>query len=139
MSIEDILTDLIKGFGIQEDNIVYDLKVNIEEKIKLNYSEDEIQLANDEYSFFVESGIFTAIAGVLETYDDEEINSFKLRVFTDFNNTAGKFKDKLNILTSHYLNNYSNQSDDDCKRFIRAILIYCFEQCIIGSKTKDEK
>jgi hypothetical protein len=62
----------------------------------------------------------------------------KFKIITDFNKQKGTFKEQLENLTDLYYNKYSSGSDDEFFMYIRGILVYCFEQCILGKKTKEE-
>ncbi|GAA3946811.1 hypothetical protein GO495_27310 [Chitinophaga oryziterrae] len=137
--IRSIIDDLIRGIEIDPENIRYDLKIDIEEKINLNYTPEDAILASEEYQDFVVNGTLKKIWGILSTYENEEINSLKMRIKREFNNLTGTFKDKLNRLTESYLNKYSSGQDDDFEYFTRALLVYSFEQCMIGDKIKSEE
>lgn len=136
--IRSIIDDLIRGVDIDLDTIEYSLKVDISEKITLNYSPVDEKNANEEYEELAMDGTLKKIWGIISTYENEEINSLKLRIKKEFNALLGSFKEKLNSLTLMYLNRYANNQDDDFEYFTRALLIYCFEQCMIGDKTISE-
>ncbi len=136
--IRSIIDDLIRGVGIEPENINYHIEIDIEEKINLNYSEEDARVAKEEYEELAISGTFKKIWGIISTYENEEINALKLRIKREFNYLSGNFKEKLNSLTNSYLNKYSSGQDDDFEYFTRALLVYCFEQCMIGDKTKKE-
>jgi hypothetical protein len=136
--IRSIIDDLIRGTGIEQENIVYNIVVDIEEKIKLNYSDEDVRIAKEEYEDLAISGTFKKIWDIISTYENEEINALKFRIKRKFNHLNGTFKEKLNNLTQSYLDKYSSGQDDDFEYFTRSLLVYCFEQCMIGDKTKKE-
>lgn len=137
--IREILDDLLRGLNIQLESVEYDLKVDIEEKINLNFSLDDVEGAKNEYELLATSGTLRNIQNAIAIYEDEEINKLKLKIIRDFNEFGGTFKQKIANLTRKYAEKYASGNDDDFDHYIRAILIYCFEQCIIGVKTKLEQ
>jgi hypothetical protein len=136
--IREILDDLLRGLTIELSNIEYNLKVDIEEKIKLNYSGNELNVAKVEYENLAINGTLKDIQNAFSVYEDEQINKIKLKIFREFEDFIGSFKQKLDSLVNKYSEKYSSGQDDDFEYYIRAILVYCFEQCIIGIKTKKE-
>lgn len=137
--IRTIIDDLIRGVGIDEENVKYKIAVDVSEKIKLNYSDADAKNAEEEYSDLIEDGSLKKIWSILATFEPEQINSLKLRIKREFNNINGNFKHKINTLVEKYLDRYTSGSDDDFEHYTRALLVYCFEQCMIGDKTNTEK
>ena len=95
--------------------------------------------AEDEYTYLIEDGSLKKIWSILATFEPEQINSLKLRIKREFNNINGEFKEKIDGLTEKYLDKYTSGLDDDFEHYTRALLVYCFEQCMIGDKTTKEK
>jgi hypothetical protein len=133
-----LIDDLIKNLEINPENIKYNVQVNIQEKIALNYGIEDITLANAEYEELALNGTLKKLFVILSGYQTEEINSLKFKIITDFNKQRGTFKEQLENLTDFYYNKYSSGNDDEFFMYIRGILVYCFEQCILGKKTKEE-
>jgi hypothetical protein len=133
-----LIDDLIKDLEINKDNIKYKVQVNIQDKIDLNYGSEDIAAATTEYEELALNGTLKKVFGILTGYQAEEINSLKFKIITDFNKQKGTFKEQLENLTDLYYNKYSSGSDDEFFMYIRGILVYCFEQCILGKKTKEE-
>jgi len=133
--VKDIINDLIEGERVEKEVVDYKLEVDIEEKINLNYTEDDIEFALEEYEELNANGTLKTIWRILSTFQTEEINSLKLRIKREFNNETGLFKSKLDALTNRYLLKYANENDDYSQYYIRSLLVYCFEQCMIGRKT----
>ncbi|MEE1962784.1 hypothetical protein V1387_08825 [Allomuricauda taeanensis] len=136
--VRNIIQDLISGHGIEQEVPEYKLEVDIEEKIKLNYTDSDVNHALEEYEDLNADGTLKKIWGILSTFQTEEINILKLRIKREFNNENGSFKEKLNTLTNKYALKYSNDDDDFFNYYIRSLLVYCFEQCMIGKKTSSE-
>jgi hypothetical protein len=137
--IRSLIDNLISGAGIQKQNVKYERVAYVPEKIKLNYSESDVRIAEEEYEDLNADGSLKKIWNIIATYETEQINSLKLRIKREFNGINGTFKEKLNGLTEKYLDKYSSGQDDDFEHYTRALLVYCFEQCMIGKKTTEEK
>ncbi|MGB4774832.1 MAG: hypothetical protein WBP45_06655, partial [Daejeonella sp.] len=71
-------------------------------------------------------------------YEDDDIDKIKHKVIYDYLQTNGTFKVRLNSLTNLYMAKYSVDGDDEYIFYVRAILVYIFEQCLIGLKTDTE-
>ncbi len=137
--IKGILDDLIKGIIIESDTIEYKLQIDVNEKIELNYSIDDRNAAREEYEDYLLDGTLIKIGEIISSYNDEEINTLKIKVKREFNKIDSKnFKNKLSVLTELLVNKYSSGDDYEVEHYIRAILVYFFEQCLIGEKTKSE-
>ena len=139
--IGEILEDLLKEDDVNDEEILYKPKslIEITNKIEINFDTSEIEDAKNEYGLFLEDGILMEIASILYGYEDKEISKIKRRIIHNYDsNPNGNFKSRLNTMTNYYLVKYSNDNDDDYFFYIRAILIYFFEQCLIGKKTKTE-
>lgn len=141
--IGEILDDLLKEdepSGIRLDYNPKDL-IEIKEKIKLNYSEHDINDAVNKYGLMLDGGLFVQINDVLYGYEDNDIKKIKSRAIDDFNektNSKLAFKDRLATLTQLYLEKYSCENDDEYIYYIRGLLLYFFEQCLIGNRTEQE-
>jgi hypothetical protein len=106
----------------------------IEDKIKLNYDEDDIEGALNQYSECYNHLEMLKI--VLKPYKDSEISSLKSKIMTEYDKFSGNFKTRLNYLTELFAER--NKDDDVYRYYVRVVLIYAFEICIIGRKTSDE-
>lgn len=139
--IKEILDDLLKEDGDYGADIKYKPKElsQIAAKIELNFSNNDIQEINTEYEEFLLQGLFSQIRSIFYGYEDNDISKIKIRVIADLNQkTNGNFKEKLNQLSDFYIEKYSHSSDDEYLYYIRGLLLYLFEQCLIGMKTKGE-
>jgi len=140
--IGKILEDLLKedeDIEIKTDYNPKDL-IEIVDKIELNFKIEDIDDAKEEYESFLIDGLFILIHSLLYGYEDQEIKRIKRRAIFDYTHKSnGIFKERLNQLTYLYLEKYSSENDDDYLYYIRGILLYLFEQCLIGVKTKKEK
>ncbi len=136
--LKEIIEDLIKDTSFADENIKYEKQIYFPEKVKLNFNQNDIDSIFLEYDVYFEDGIFNDIKGLLYGYEDEDNNKLKIRIINDMNGKSGDFKSRLTQLTEKYLDKYSCENDDEYLFYIRAILIYLFEQCLIGTKTKGE-
>lgn len=136
--LKEIFEDLIKDASFADENIKYEKQIYFPEKVNLNFNQEDINEVLTEYDVYFEDGVFNDIKGLLYGYDDEDNNKLKIRIISDLSSKSGDFKSRLLQLTEKYLDKYSCENDDDYLFYIRAILIYLFEQCLIGTKTKGE-
>jgi hypothetical protein len=138
--LKDILEDFLKESEISERSINYDRSTYIQtmQKIELNYDEADIQAAIDEYCHFAENGYLKLVDNLMSGYNDEEINRMKSRIIYDYKyKTNGDFKVRLKHLLEYYLVTYLSENDDNYRHCINAVLIYLFEQCLIGNKVRE--
>ncbi|MBN1340794.1 MAG: hypothetical protein JXA03_15805 [Bacteroidales bacterium] len=134
--LREILDDLLKNSSSVEPRKEYSKPIYITDKVKLNFDGEDIQIVLDEYNIVAE--YFIDIQDLIYCYEDEDIDKIKHRIVYDFSQTNGAFIDRFNILTKQYLSKYSTETDDDYRFYTRALLIYVFEQCLIGNKTENE-
>jgi hypothetical protein len=135
--IRDILNDLLTNSIVNEEIIKYKHAPYVPKKIEINYDEKDIDGALSE--FLEISQNFSFVETILVGYEDDEKGKIKFRVIEDFNKLSGSFKEKLSNLTIQYTEKYGNISDDDYRFYVKTILLYMFEQCLIGKKTEKEK
>jgi len=136
--LKEIIEDLIKGASFTDENVKYKQRIKFPEKVSLNFKQEDINNILQEYDSYIENGVFNDIRSLLLGYEDEDFEKLKTRIKYDYTNKSGDFKSRLQQLTEKYLGKYSSENDDDYLHYIRAVLIYLFEQCLIGSKTKGE-
>ncbi|MCL2312754.1 MAG: hypothetical protein FWC41_09780 [Firmicutes bacterium] len=134
--LHNFLEDLLQESEISNEKIIYDRSkyFSVEQKIKLNYDADDIQIAINEYQHFAENGYLVLVNNLIGIRENKEIAKMKNRIIYDYSNTNGNFKTRLKLLTERYCEKYSSTSDDDYLMIIRAVLITIFEQCLIGDK-----
>jgi hypothetical protein len=107
----------------------------IEDKIKLNYDEIDVEDALKEYECVAE--YFSQLKDVLKSYQDYEIDALKTKLMDSYKKLSGNFKTRFNNMVDEY--SAKNKSDDYYVFFIRVVLIYFFETCIIGDRPESEK
>lgn len=107
----------------------------IEEKISLNYSADEIQTATDQY--FDCLVYFHSTEEILQDHPPFSLSSLRSRIRNDFNNQGGSFAERFRGLLSLYT---QSRPTDDLYRFaVTVLLVFFFEQCLIGRRTAGEE
>ena len=135
--LREILDDLLKNSASDEPRKAYVKPIYFTDKVKLNFDAADVEDVLNEYDLVYE--YFFDIEGLIYGYEDDEIDRIKHRIVTDFAQTKGEFKERFESQTNLYLSKYLSEADDDYKFYVRALLIYIFEQCLIGSKTDKEK
>lgn len=136
--IQEIINDLLNASNIEDKAIHFDKKTLVppQKKIELNFEREDWDGMNTEMILVMEE--FTTINNILSGYNDDEINILKRRIINDYNKLSGSFKERLNNLTNQYTREYGNPKDDEYLKCVKSILLYMFEQCLIGRKTDNE-
>jgi hypothetical protein len=134
--ILEILDDLLDSTKPTTKTIDYTKPVYIETKIDLNFDLEKAIDIKNEYEILCEN--FTDIHNIFNSYSDEEIERIKYRIVGDFNSLSGTFTEKYKNLRLIYHSKYADSNDDNYKYYIDSIILYTFEQCLFGIKTKEE-
>ncbi|GGG97340.1 hypothetical protein GCM10011416_14130 [Polaribacter pacificus] len=137
--LKELIEDLIKDSEFTIENVDYKTQIYFPDKVSINFKQKDINKVLDEYDSYFENGVFNVIGGLLFGYEDEDFEKLKHKIKYDYTNESGSFKKRLKQMIDKYLNKYSSENDDEYLYYLRAILLYLFEQCIIGDKTKAEK
>lgn len=133
--LKKIIDDLLKNNPSSNSIDEHLQPPYIEDKVKLNYSEEDIQGALNEYKEMIPD--ISKFESILKCYEDEDIKVLKNKVTTEFSKLAGDFKTRLNNLNELFAER--NKNDDRYKYAVRVVLIYFFETCRIGKKTSEER
>lgn len=136
--IQEIINDLLNASSEEDKALHFDRKTLIppQRKIELNFEQEDWAGMNSEMILVMAE--FNTIAKILSGYNDDEINTLKRRVINDYNKLSGSFKVRLYNLTDQYTTAYGNIKDDEYVKFVKSLLLYMFEQCLIGRKTENE-
>ena len=136
--IQDIINDLLNAPNEENKALHFDKKTLVppQTKIELNFEKEDWDGMNSEMILVMEE--FNTITNILSGYNDEEINTLKRRIISDYNKLSGTFKVRLYNLTDQYTIAYGNTKDDEYVKCVKSILLYMFEQCLIGRKTENE-
>lgn len=133
--IQEIINDLLNASGVEDNILHFDKRALVppQMKIELNFEQEDWDGMNSEMVLVMEE--FNTIAHILSGYEVDEINTLKRRIINDFNKLSGNFKERLYNLTEQYTREYGNLKDDEYVKCVKSILLYMFEQCLIGRKT----
>ncbi len=130
--IDDLLSHNTTDIQVK---IVHKKPLYIEDKIKLNYAKEDIENATKEYEIVLP--YLSDLCRVLKIYSDDEKSSLKSNVLTWYRNLSGDFKTRLNNLAEKF--SEENKGDDMYRFYVRVVLIYLFEACLIGKRAAEEK
>ncbi len=136
--VKEIIEDILQACeGDKISIITYKRPLYIDDKIKLNFSEEQVDQMREEFSISLE--VFGILADILSDYEEDGASSkLKSKVLYDLSLIAqGDLKYKINALVEKYeaLFSYS----DDYLYYLKAFVLYLFEQCLFGIKTEQEK
>lgn len=133
--LEEVLENLLNK-TVTDPNDIFNFKktnlIAVEDKIKLNYEQDDIDIALQEFEDMIEEIFETG--RLFKQFNDDEQSRIKSRIINDYKNANGSFKQRLKIITDNYLNQYSAINDDLYRHNVTTVLLYLFEQCLIGRK-----
>lgn len=134
----DIINDLLSNTKIDGSSLKFDRKslIDITRKIELNFEKEDVDGIKSEITLVMPD--FNLIDNLLSGYDDNEKDIIKWRVIEDYNKLSGNFKIRLNNLSKQYTKQYGNIEDDGYRKYTKVLLLYMFEQCLIGKKTDKE-
>lgn len=136
--IQDIINDLLNASDEEDKALHFDKRTLVppQKKIELNFEQEDWDGMNSEMMLVMKE--FNTITNILSGYSDDEINTLKRRIINDYNKLSGSFKERLYNLTEQYTKAYGNIKDDEYVKCVKSILLYMFEQCLIGRKIDSE-
>jgi len=129
-----VIDDLLKETDGDSEGIKHEAPAYMPDKIKLNYSPDDVDSAINEYQESLP--ILARLKEILKSYRDEEISAIKQKVISGYTALSGNFKDRLNALNQSLAG--KNNRDDIYLLYVRVVLIHIFEACLIGKKVESE-
>lgn len=135
--LEEILENLLSKTTTNPTDLYQFKKENllaVEDKITLNYAQDDVNIAMQEFEDMIDQVFQTG--KLFAAFLDEEQDRIKSRVRNDYKNANGSFKERLKIMTDNYLLQYSGINDDVYRHNVTSVLLYLFEQCLIGESGK---
>ena len=126
--------DLIKISEGGNNFLPYEKPLYITSKITLNVQKDNVDIFMDEYEDSLK--YFPELTHVLQLHTSASISSLRSKVRNTYKNHAGSFEEKFELMLNNFL---GDQIGDDYYKFhMRVVLIYFFEQCLFGLKTREE-
>jgi len=102
------------------------------DKIPLNYTVEDLESAYQDFDLVIP--LFPTIRGHISNFTDEEKSRLKSRVVDDYNKMGGDFRQRVISLCDFYLQRFSHEDDEEYRFNIKSVLLYIFEQCLIGRK-----
>jgi len=136
--LKQVIDDLmhISGAVPEDENPGFTKTTYIEDKVRLNFKEEDIEAALDEYEENL--CILNRVRDIVQPYENLGVLKTKIRLdYEIHNNRCRDFKRTLDSLTDSYAAKYPR--DDVYRYYVRSVLIYFFEQCLIGRKSTGEK
>ena len=137
--LEEILENLLSKTVTNPTDLYQFKKENllqVEDKIRLNYDHSDIKTAMEEFEDMLPE--ISQTGRLFAAFQDEEQDRIKSRVRNDYKNAGGVFKERLKIITDNYLRQYSSINDDIYRHNVTSVLLYLFEQCLIGESNKSK-
>lgn len=127
--IDEVIRDLLKSNDVTREEFDFRELTEIERKIGLNFQSEDIERIKAEYGDGLK--YFYTVTQVIGNYDIEK-DTLKNRVRWDIAKLGGDFGTRFDNLTENDAN--KRPGDDYYRLMIRVLLIYLFEQCVIGRK-----
>jgi len=133
----NIMKEIIDDLIVKQQKITkpeYKIALDIDKKIEINFGLHDVESVKKDFDICLED--FTSLNDILSGYENDDITKLKSNIISDFNFRHGSFKEKFYGIVDYYSRDYNN--DDEYKYYIRVILYYLFEQCLIGKLTEVE-
>lgn len=129
-AIEDLIQLSDKNTEFQP----YDKPSYISDKIQLNVSEENQSSFMDEYEECLAK--FSIIKHIVKDKSQNDISAIRSKVRSTYLGLSGSFESKLNTMVEVLCGGKKN--DDLYRMNMRVVMIYFFEQCLYGIKTRSE-
>lgn len=133
--VNDALEEIIEDLSNEKNDgpIAYLKPMYIPEKISLNFEDQDADTILSEYEVYLP--YFENLSGIMAINEDR-VTNLKSKVCRDYLSYNGSCKERLTNMTDVYAG--KRKGDDLYKKMIRVVLVYFFEQCLIGKKTTKE-
>jgi len=105
------------------------------DKIQKNYEVEKVESIKKEYEEIIPE--IQKLQNILKEYDDNEISALINKVQRSFGNLSGPCSLRIKNLVEYLSNNHIR--DDLYIFYVRVIVFYLFERCIIGEDPKKAK
>lgn len=136
--LKTVIDDLIQFSATAGDHSPgYGKAVYIEDKVRLNFREEDSESMLEEYEDSL--GQLNRVRDIIKPYGDN-LGALKFKIREDYKthrHRSRDFKSTMDTMTDIYSEKYPK--DDLYKYYVRLVLIYFFEQCLIGEKSVEEK
>ncbi len=137
--VEEVIEEISKlKDEISDYHPQYDLPKDTLKKIEKNFSDEDIEIVKRKFIHFYAEHI-GYLQKVLKSLDDDFISNLKMAVLREYQILDEKltFKGKFEYLVNRFSSKYPN--DQEYKNYVELILLYFFEQCLIGTKPEVNK
>lgn len=132
--ISTVIEDLIQISAQNKPFEPYEKPAYIEEKIKLNASEEHVATFMDEYEESL--AVFPVISTFVKSRSQGSIAAIRSKVRSTYTSLSGNFEKKFNELVDIMCQ--AKSRDDYYRHNMRIVMVYFFEQCLFGKKPKSE-
>jgi len=134
--IEEVIEEISK---LKEKESLYKYKPKYKppadtiRKIEKNFDREDVNILKKTFNIFYAEHI-NYLLNTLKAFGNDFISHLKVTVLREFANLSEKltFKEKFNILLNRFSEKYPN--DEEYKNYVELILLYLFEQCLIGEE-----
>lgn len=131
-AFKEVIDDILSSdtdFGMESER---DKPPGVEEKIKQNFENTEARIRGFE-NIAQDLG---DLRGLLRSsYNEQEIRVIKNKIINKFEDFEGSFDSNFENTIDHFASR--RPEDDIYGYYVRVIVYYCFERCLIGAKEGD--
>lgn len=139
----DFIEEVIEAIlSLKEESPIYSphygLPKDTIKKIEKNFEGEDIEIVKRKFNYFYAERV-GYLQKVLESFDNDYISNIKMTVLREYQNLDGNlnFKKKFGQLINRFSSKYPK--DQEYKNYVELILLYLFEQCLIGVKPEVNK
>lgn len=132
--ISTVIEDLIQISNQGDSFEPYKKPAYIQDKIELNVSEENISAFMDEYEESLAA--FSIISSVVKARSQQSISALRSKIRSTYLSLSGSFEKRLSDLVD--IMSQEKHSDDFYSHNMRIVMVYFFEQCLFGIKSKAE-
>jgi hypothetical protein len=133
--LREVLDDLLRKAAPSDEAITFKGQTEMREKLLLNVEFHDVEPMLEEYVEVAQ--YFPQVRRSLSGYSTFDMDAIKNKIRVMYNGVSGDAKLRLERLTDQLSERYGD-GDDGIRLLVRTLLIYHFEQCIIGRKRSGE-
>ena len=133
--LDEILDDLLTRSETEAESRRWESPVYVGDKIAINYSPSDLDTAMRQQEECMP--YFGILQRLLAQLTPTDLASLKSRIANDYLGLDGDFAKRIFRLTQQYSEKYPG--DDTYEFCSRVVLLFLFEQCIIGRRTATEQ
>lgn len=130
----NLLNHIVQELAKDEQGIIPPTKkpLYIKDKIEINFSLEDRELIIEEYERSLPK-----LNRLKDILNEELFQKVWEKILRNYNNTFGNFKERLYSLESCLTEGH--KEDDTYCEYVRIVIIYFFERCLLGKKTLEEQ